>query len=476
MYPISLNLQGKKCIVFGAGKVAQRRIWGLLEAGAEITAAAPEPMPECWKHAHLTYLERAYAPELLGDNLLVFAATDDPTENDRIVRGAQAAGKLVSSATASAECTPDFAVPAHRRHGDVTLAVTTEGDAPALAGAICREMEPRLAEYSEICTCLGALRRTWRETIPDGIRRMQLLRMLTETKALDLYRKEGKGAYLAYASSLADGTTTQKKTAILMVSFGTSYADTREQTIGAVEQAVQTAFPTAAIFRAFTSGMIIRKMRSQGVLVDNVWEALEKLKQQGYTHVMIQPTHVIPGEEYDRLCAAAATYAGAFAVMRIGRPLLTETEDYPALIHAMEKDGVIQHSTQKAYLLMGHGTSHIINQAYPAFDYWLKRCGFDNVFVGTVEGYPTLETLLELLKEHSYQEVVLVPMMLVAGDHAQNDMAGDAPDSWKSVLERHGYTVTPQLQGLGAYPAVQALYVEHVRHMLRQSPEGGEFA
>ena len=125
---------------------------------------------------------------------------------------------------------------------------------------------------------------------------------------------------------------------------------------------------------------------------------------------------------------------------------------------------------------MGHGTSHIINQAYPAFDYWLKRCGFDNVFVGTVEGYPTLETLLELLKEHTYQETVLVPMMLVAGDHAQNDMAGDAPDSWKSVLERHGYTVTPQLQGLGAYPAVQALYVEHVRHMLRQSPEGGEFA
>ena len=158
----------------------------------------------------------------------------------------------------------------------------------------------------------------------------------------------------------------------------------------------------------------------------------------------------------------------------IGRPLLTETEDYPALIQAMEQDGVIEKASTKAYLLMGHGTPHIINQAYPAFDYWLKRCGFDNVFVGTVEGYPTLDTILEQLKERQYQEVVLVPMMLVAGDHAQNDMAGDEEDSWKSVLTRHGYTVTLQMQGLGAYPAVQALYVAHVQHMLELSPEGGE--
>ena len=160
--------------------------------------------------------------------------------------------------------------------------------------------------------------------------------------------------------------------------------------------------------------------------------------------------------------------------MRIGKPLLTETADYPALVQAMEQDGVIRKSAEKAYLLMGHGTPHIINQAYPAFDYWLKRSGFDNVFVGTVEGYPTLVTLLELLKEHHYREVVLVPMMLVAGDHAQNDMAGDDSDSWKSVLERYGYIVTPQLQGLGAYPAVQALYIAHTAHMLEQSPEGGE--
>ena len=142
MYPISLNLQGKKCIVFGAGKVAQRRVWGLLDAGAEVTVAAPEKMPACWETARLTYLEQAYAPELLEEQFLVFAATDDSAENARIVRDAQAAGKLVSSATVSPDSTPDFAVPAHRRHGDVTISVATEGDAPALAGAICRELEP----------------------------------------------------------------------------------------------------------------------------------------------------------------------------------------------------------------------------------------------------------------------------------------------------------------------------------------------
>ena len=136
MYPIALHLQGKKCIVFGAGKVAQRRVWGLLESGAEVTVAAPEPMPACWKNAKLTYLQQLYAPELLGENLLVFAATDDSAENARIVREAQAAGKLASSATVSPDCTPDFTVPAHRKHGDITMAVTTEGDAPSLAGAI----------------------------------------------------------------------------------------------------------------------------------------------------------------------------------------------------------------------------------------------------------------------------------------------------------------------------------------------------
>lgn len=326
MYPISLNLQGKKCIVFGAGKGGcSLPCLGSAGCRRRSDCRCTGENAACWETARLTYLEQAYAPELLEEQFLVFAATDDSAENARIVRDAQAAGKLVSSATVSPDSTPDFAVPAHRRHGDVTISVATEGDAPALAGAICRELEPKLASYSEICTCLGILRRTWKETIPDDFHRMQLLRMLTEPKALELFQEKGKGAYLAYASSLADGEMPAVKKAILMVSFGTSYADTREHTIGAVERAVQVAFPEMDVFRAFTSGMIIRKMRRQGNAVDTVREALEKLKQQGYTHVYLQPTHVIPGEEYDRLCAdAGGVYRCICGKCAIGKPLLTE--------------------------------------------------------------------------------------------------------------------------------------------------------
>ena len=156
------------------------------------------------------------------------------------------------------------------------MAVTTEGDAPSLAGAICRELEPKLAEYSELCTCLGILRRAWKETMPDEIRHCQTaFRILTEPAPLELFREKGKGAYLAYASSLTEEQLPACRNALLMVSFGTSYADTREQTIGAVESAVKQAFPEMDVFRAFTSGMIIRKMRRQGTAVDTVREALE---------------------------------------------------------------------------------------------------------------------------------------------------------------------------------------------------------
>ena len=249
----ALHLHGEKVHRVRCGKSGTAACLGL--AGnlvREVTVAAPEPMPACWKTQSWTYLQQPYAPELLGENLLVFAATDDSAENARIVREAQAAGKLASSATVSPDCTPDFAVPAHRKHGDITMAVTTEGDAPSLAGAICRELEPKLAEYSELCTCLGILRRAWKETMPDEIRRMQLLRILTEPKALELFREKGKGAYLAYASSLTEEQLPACRNALLMVSFGTSYADTREQTIGAVESAVKQAFPEMDVFRAFT--------------------------------------------------------------------------------------------------------------------------------------------------------------------------------------------------------------------------------
>ncbi|WP_298483909.1 sirohydrochlorin cobaltochelatase [uncultured Ruminococcus sp.] len=464
MYPVFLEVKGRKCTVIGAGTVAQRRILTLLEQSAAVTVIAPEPIPAQLTKHKLTYVQSRYTPELLAESMLVFAATNDSALNAAIVRDAQEMKILSSSVTDCAEVTPDFSVPAQRHRGKITAAVSTEGSSPGLAAAICRELEPKLEEYAGLCSILEELREEWKTTVPDAYRRRQMLNRLTSPGVLQLYRDEGRQAFLEYAAKLSDGTLPLKKTAILAVSFGTSYENTREKTIGAVERAIQAAFPEADVFRAFTSGMIIRKMRRSGIEIDTVPEALERLKKAGYTHVYCQPTHVIPGEEYDDLCRDAAQFAHSISVLQIGRPLLTDTPDYPALIHALKES--ISMSDSKAYVLMGHGTTHIANQAYPAFDYWLKRSGYSNVFVGTVEGYPTLDTVLEQLEETAYHEVVLLPMMLVAGDHAQNDMAGEGEDSWKSILTRHGYHVTALLRGLGEYPAVQALYAAHVGEML----------
>lgn len=464
MYPVFLEVKGRKCTVIGAGTVAQRRILTLLEQGAAVTVVAPESMPVQLKEKKLTYLQNRYTPKQLAGSMLVFAATNDPALNAVIVQDAQDMGILSSSVTDCGEVTPDFSVPAQRHRGKITAAVSTEGCSPGLAAAICRELEPKLEEYAGFCSILEEFREVWKTTVPDTERRRQMLNRLTSPGVLQLYREEGRQAFLEFAAKLSDGKLPLKKTAILVVSFGTSYENTREKTIGAVERAIQASFPEADIFRAFTSGMIIRKMRRSGIEIDTVPEALEHLKKAGYTHVYCQPTHVIPGEEYDDLCRDASQFVQSFSVLQIGRPLLTDTSDYPALIHALKE--TISMSDSKAYMLMGHGTSHMANQAYPAFDYWLKRSGYPNVFVGTVEGYPTLDTVLEQLEETAYHEVVLLPMMLVAGDHAQNDMAGEDEDSWKSILIRHGYRVTVLLQGFGEYPAVQDLYVAHVQEML----------
>ena len=470
MYPILIPVEGKTCLVIGAGNVAQRRIRALTEAGAAVVAAAPEQEPEVLRELAVTYLRTLYTPALLKQYpaALVFAATNDSAQNEQIVADAQAAGIMASSVTPCTDCTPDFSVPAQRRWGSVAVTASTDGGAPGLSSAICREMEHELADYAAICEPLETLRKQWKAQIADPARRRALLQQMTATDAVALFRCGGEAAYLQYGEACAAGTVPRKGTAVLMISFGTSYAETREKTIGAVEQSVQHAFPEADVYRAFTSRIIAAKMRRNGQPVDSVAQALERLKIMGYDRVYCQPTHVIPGEEYEGLCAAAAPFAACFSDFHMGQPLLMHTEDYPALIDALEGDHAIHASADTAYVLLGHGTAHMANQAYPAFDYWLKQKGYPNVFVGTVEGYPTMETILEQLGRSAYTHVELLPMLLAAGDHVQNDMAGDAPDSWYNVFTRAGYTVTAHRKGLGEYPAVQALYTQKVRKLMEQ--------
>jgi sirohydrochlorin cobaltochelatase len=458
MYPIFLNVSQMPCIVIGAGCIAQRRIATLLAERADVTVVAPESLPAALHNKPLRYLQANYTAALLHGYRLVFAATDDAALNATIVQDAQAQGLWVSSVTESEQ--EDFSVPAQVSAGALTAAVSTHQQSPSLAAAICREIQPTLAAYAGLCPLQAQLRQHWKATVPDRKQRHKMLQTLSSPDLLSCYREQGAAGYLEKVHAPAP----TEKAAILMVSFGTSYENTREKTIGAVEQAVREAFPDCDVFRAFTSNMIMQKMRKEGIAIDTVSEALLRLQKMGYQTVYCQPTHIMGGIEYDRFCAAVQPFASSFSTCKIGKPLLYEIADFPALIAALQ--AAMTRSTDTAYLWMGHGTAHTANMVYPTFDYCLKRAGYPNAFVGTVEGYPTFETVLEQLEEGHYKHVVLLPMMLVAGDHVQNDMAGKQADSWEQILKQKGYHVTVNLQGLGEYPTVQQLYVQRVRETM----------
>lgn len=250
----------------------------------------------------------------------------------------------------------------------------------------------------------------------------------------------------------------EEKKAVLVVSFGTSYHETIEKNIAAAERAIAAALPDRTLFRAFTSGMILRKLaRRDGLLIDDVPQALERIAAEGYTDVVVQPTHILPGEEYAKLLALAAPYAPRFAALRYGKPLLTGWRDYLEVARVLMEE-LPAPAEGEAVLLMGHGTEHPVNAAYAQLEYVLHDAGWDRAFVGTVEGYPALDQVLRRLAEYpSVTRVRLYPLMLVAGDHATNDMAGPDPDSWRSRLEAAGYAVSCHLQGLGESPGIRAL-------------------
>lgn len=252
------------------------------------------------------------------------------------------------------------------------------------------------------------------------------------------------------------------KKAILAVSFGTSYQDTLERTIGAIEKALAAVFPDRIFRRAFTSGMICRKLRERdGLDIPSPARALEALLGEGVTDVVIQPTHVINGAEYDKLMAQAAPYREKFARLTVGKPLLTSVADYQAVAQAILEQ-LPEKQEDTAQVFMGHGTEHYVNPSYTQLEYLFHDMGRKDVIIGTVEGYPGLEQVLRRLAERpGVRKAVLRPLMVVAGDHARNDLAGEEPDSWKSALEGAGYQVTCDLRGLGEYPGIRTLFAQH---------------
>ena len=251
---------------------------------------------------------------------------------------------------------------------------------------------------------------------------------------------------------------------LLVVSFGTSYNDNRRLTVGAIEDAMEKAFPDYSVRRGFTSQIIIDHVKSRdNVAIDNVGQALERAEKNGVRNLVIQPTHLMDGLEYTDLVNEVAEYSDAFEKVAIGKPLLTTDDDFNAVMKAVTEATVGYDDGETAICFMGHGTEADSNHVYAKMQDMLADAGYKNYYVGTVEAEPSLEDVLAKVKEGSYKKVVLEPLMIVAGDHANNDMAGDEEDSWKTAFEGAGYEVTCLVRGLGEMEAIQQLFVEHAQ-------------
>ncbi len=251
---------------------------------------------------------------------------------------------------------------------------------------------------------------------------------------------------------------------LLVVSFGTSFNDSRRLTIGAIEKAMIAAFPDRSVRRAFTSQIIIDHIKDRdGEVIDNVTEALDRAVANGVKRLVVQPTHLMDGLEYNDLVNEVAQYADAFGSISVGKPILVSDEDFAAVANAMVEATKEFDDGKTAICYMGHGTEAESNQVYAKMQQVLTEGGNTNYFVGTVEASPTVDDVLKLVQAGNYERVVLRPMMIVAGDHANNDMAGDEEGTWKQIFESAGYEVVTEIKGLGELPAIQEILVAHAQ-------------
>jgi len=276
---------------------------------------------------------------------------------------------------------------------------------------------------------------------------------------------------------------------ILVVSFGTSFNDSRAMDISGIEKVIQENYPDWSVRRAFTAQIIINHVQARDdEKIDNMDQALERAVNNGVKNLAIQPTHLMRGAEFDELCEAVEKYADKFETVSVAQPLLGEVGSDATVINddkervaiavaeaaiASAKYDSIEAAAEDgvAFVLMGHGTSHTAKVSYSQMATQFDKLGYSNVFVGTVEGEPeetACEEVIKAVKEAGYTKVILRPLMVVAGDHANNDMAGDEEDSWKSMFIASGEfdSVDTQIEGLGRIEAVQQIYVEHTKTVI----------
>ena len=251
--------------------------------------------------------------------------------------------------------------------------------------------------------------------------------------------------------------------ALLVISFGTSYQDTCEKTIGALEKDLAAAFPDRAFYRAWTSGFIRKKLKERdGLTIFSPEEAFAKMKEDGVKDVLIQPTHMLAGGELEKVTAALKPYMSEFEKAVIGKPLMESEEDVRAFVETMAKiTGTV--ADDEMAVFMGHGSSETKIPVYDLINQICEETGHKNIVVGTVEFEPGIAPVLAKVKERNPKKVYLAPLLVVAGDHANNDMAGDDEDSWKNQIAKEGPQVECIIKGLGEYEEIRALYVKHAK-------------
>jgi len=257
------------------------------------------------------------------------------------------------------------------------------------------------------------------------------------------------------------------KKALLVVSFGTSNASTRKLTIDKCEKRIRDEFEGYDFYRAWTSKMIIRKLKENtGEIIKFPDEVLEDLYQKGYDEVLVQSLHIINGEEYDKLKYICRDYKDKFEKLALGRPLLSTPKDYDEVTQIIgrivEKDLGKNPSKDEVLVFMGHGTEHIAHTSYTGIEYRMKAASIP-AYMGTVEGYPDIDTVLGQLKKDRIKKIHLRPFLLVAGVHANDDMAGDSDDSWKSIFTSNGFEVVVHMEGLGENREIQKKFLENLK-------------
>ena len=276
---------------------------------------------------------------------------------------------------------------------------------------------------------------------------------------------------------------------ILVVSFGTSFNDSRVADIKGIEDALQEAYPDWSVRRAFTAQIIINHIQARDEeCIDNMDQALERAVSNGVKNLVVQPTHLMHGAEYDELMESVEAYQDQFESVKVAEPLLGEVGEDATVINA-DKEAVAEAITSEAvetagydsldaakedgaaFVFLGHGTSHTAKVSYSQMQTQMNDLGYDNVFIGTVDGEPeetACEAVIDAVAQAGYKKVILRPLMVVAGDHANNDMAGDDDDSWKSMFNASGEfdSVDTQIAGLGEIEAIQNLYVAHAKAVI----------